>query len=456
MNKKLLIVEDEKSVAKQLRWGLADEYDITLAGDAEQARPLIASGAFPVITMDLGLPPFPDNPSQGLKLLEETTQLAPHSKVIVITGNAENDNAVKAVSLGATDFYAKPIDIKILKLILSRTYKIQEFENINRQLLQQSTQSGSLCGMIGISEPMTKLFERIKHASATDYPVLITGSTGTGKEVAANAVHNLSQRADKPLIIVNCGAIPENLIESELFGHEKGAFTGAASRQIGKFEKAEGGTIFLDEIGELPLSMQVKLLRTLQESTIERIGGNKTIHLNVRIIAATNRNIEEAVQNNTFREDLYYRLSVVPIHLPTLKERSEDILVLAHHFLQEEAKVVQRGSLSFSPSAITALAAHNWPGNVRELQNRVRRALGSTLENIISPMDLGLDETGESFEDQKLVTLKQARDNAEKKVIHQALALSSGNISQAAKLLETSRPTLHDLIKKHSIHIVSK
>lgn len=456
MNKKLLIIEDEKSVAKQLRWGLADEYDITIAGDAEQARPLISSGAFPVITMDLGLPPFPDNPSQGLKLLEETMHLSPYSKVIVITGNAEDDNAIKAVGLGATDFYAKPIDIKILKLILARTFRIQECEGVNRQLQQQSHQSGTLCNMIGISPQMTKLFERLKHASATDYPVLITGSTGTGKEVAANAVHTLSRRSDKPLVIVNCGAIPENLIESELFGHEKGAFTGASSRQIGKFEQADGGTIFLDEIGELPLNMQVKLLRTLQESTIERLGGNKTISLNVRIMAATNKNLEEAAKEGAFREDLFYRLSVVLIHLPNLKERAEDILLLAHHFLLEESQKMQRGSITFSHTAISALTSHDWPGNVRELQNRIRRALGSSFENIISPIDLGLEQTDHELEEQKLSTLKEARDEAEKKVILQALALCANNISMAAKLLETSRPTLHDLIKKHEILVSGK
>ncbi len=454
MNKKLLIIEDENSVAKQLRWGLAKEYDITIATDAEQARPLIASGAFPVITMDLGLPPFPNNPSQGLKLLEESVELAPESKIIVITGNAEDENAIKAVGLGASDFYAKPIDIKILKLILARTYKVQECEEANRRLQRQADQSGSLCNMIGISPVMGKLFERIKHASATDYPVLITGSTGTGKEVAAHSVHTLSKRNNKPLVIVNCGAIPENLIESELFGHEKGAFTGASARQTGKFEQADKGTIFLDEIGELPLNMQVKLLRTLQESTIERLGGNKTIQLDVRIIAATNRDLEEAVKAGTFREDLFYRLSVVPIQLPDLVERPEDIMVLAHSFLKEETEKMDRNNVKFSPSAIAALTSHNWPGNVRELQNRIRRALGSSMENILTSSDLGLDEgVDEANEHSKLLTLKEAREEAEKKVIQQALGLAAGNISHAAKLLATSRPTLHDLLKKHDLQI---
>ncbi|MBW1834334.1 MAG: sigma 54-interacting transcriptional regulator, partial [Deltaproteobacteria bacterium] len=368
MKKKLLVIEDENSVAKQLRWGLGKEYEITIVSDAGQARPLLASGVFPVATLDLGLPPYPDTPQQGFELLEEISSLPPHTRVIVITGNAEEENAVKAIALGAADFCAKPIDLKILRIILSRTFKIHELEETNRRLQRQTSQSGSLCGMFGISPVMEEVFERLKHASKTDYPVLINGNTGTGKEMAAHAVHSLSQRAEKPLIIINCGAIPENLLESELFGHEKGAFTGAAGRKIGKFEQADQGTIFLDEIGELPLVLQVKILRFLQESTIERLGGTKTIALNVRIIAATNINLEDAVKQGIFREDLFYRLNVVPLRIPDLNERPEDTLLLAQNFLLEETRKLQRGQTSFSPAAIAALTAHDWPGNVRELQ----------------------------------------------------------------------------------------
>ncbi len=453
MSRNLLIIEDEKSVAKQLRWGLAEDYSITTAVDAEEARPLIASGAFPVVTLDLGLPPFPDTPKQGFQLLQEILQTSPHSKVIVITGNAEEENAVKAIGMGATDFYAKPIDLQKLKIILARTFTIQELEEANRLLHRQSNKSGTLCDMIGVSPLMTKLFERIRQASKTDYPVLISGNTGTGKEVAAKAVHDLSARAQKPLVIVNCGAIPENLLESELFGHEKGAFTGASSRQIGKFEQANHGTIFLDEIGELPLSMQVKLLRSLQESTIERLGGSSTIRLDIRIIAATNIDLEEAVRNGEFREDLYYRLNVIVLQVPDLKDRPEDVLLLAHNLLQSEAVQVGRGNISFSPSAIAALSGHDWPGNVRELQNRVRRALGSGFGPFIQPDDLGFDDSDFEHQERALPTLKKARERAEKEVIHQALALCHDNISKAASLLEVSRPTLHDLIKKHDIQI---
>ena len=452
MKQKLLVIEDESSVAKQLRWGLAEGYDITIAQSVDEAKKLLLSGAFPVATLDLGLPPTPDTPQQGFALLEEMGALAPQTRVIVITGNAEEEYAMKAIGLGAADFYAKPIDLKILKVILARTYRVHELEEANRRLQCQSSQSGSLCGMIGISPVMNTLFERIQHASKTDYPVLITGDTGTGKEMAANAVHTLSGRAEKPLVIVNCGAIPENLIESELFGHEKGAFTGAVGRQTGKFEQADNGTIFLDEIGELPLALQVKMLRVLQESTIQRLGGNKTITLDVRIIAATNIDLETAAEKRTFRQDLYYRLSVVPIHIPVLKERSQDILLLAHSFLQEESKKLGRGQTSFSQAALTALNIHDWPGNVRELQNRIRRALGTSLENVICAADLGLENVAADNGEQKVTSLKEARDSAEKNAVYRALGLTGNNISRAAKLLEVSRPTLHDLINKHGIN----
>ena len=453
MKKNLLVVEDEHSVAKQLRWGLGKEYDITIASDGDQARSLLSSGAFPVATLDLGLPPYPDTPEQGFMLLEEAATLAPHTKVIVITGNAEQENAVKAISLGAADFCAKPIDLKILKIILARTFAIHALEEENRRLQQQSNQSGSLCGMLGISPAMTKVFELLKHAGTTDYPVLITGSTGTGKEMAAQALHRLSARAEKPLVIVNCGAIPENLLESELFGHEKGAFTGAANRQIGKFEQADQGTIFLDEIGELPLPMQVKILRTLQESTLERLGGTRTIKLNVRVIAATNVNLEDAVKEGTFRQDLFYRLNVIPLHIPDLQQRPEDILPLAHEFLQEEAAHQHRGQMSFSSTALAALSFHNWPGNVRELQNCIRRALGTTMDKVITPVDMGLAVNAPEQGDHKFSPLKLAREHAEIQAVRQALGLSGSNISQAAKLLEISRPTLHDLLKKHGIQV---
>lgn len=456
MKKKLLVIEDEKSVAKQLRWGLSEEYEVTIASNASQARPFLISGVFPVITLDLGLPPSPDTPEQGFKLLEDIAVIAPHTRVIVITGNTEEENAIQAIALGAVDFSEKPINLKLLKIILSRAFKISELAQAKRRLQKESKQTGSLAGMLGVSSAMNKVFDRLRHASKTDYPILIMGNTGTGKELAAHAVHSLGQRASQDLVIVNCGAIPENLLESELFGHEKGAFTGASSRQIGKFEQAQHGTLFLDEIGELPLLLQVKLLRVLQESTIQRLGGTKTIFLDVRVIAATNNNFQESVKEGSFREDLFYRLNVVPLKLPDLRERPEDILLLAHYFLQEESQKLKRGQMSFLSTALTALAAYDWPGNVRELQNRIRRALGTTFGKNISEGDLGLDEISrEQQEEQELkfLPLKEARAVAEKSAVYKALSLTGNNISQAAKLLEVSRPTLHDLMKKLEIVI---
>ena len=453
MKKRLLIIEDEISVAKQLKWGLGKYYEITIASGTDTAKKALASGIFPVATMDLGLPPYPDTPVQGFRLLEALPSIAPHTRIIVITGNAEKENAIRAVALGATDFCAKPIDLKILHIILDRTFKIQELEENNRNLQSHTGQSGKLCGMLGISPAMEGVFERIKNAAITDYPVLITGNTGTGKEMAARALHSLGQRSGKPMVIINCGAIPENLLESELFGHEKGAFTGASSRKTGRFEQADQGTIFLDEIGDLPLNLQVKILRFLQESTIERLGGTKTIKLNVRIIAATNTNMEEMVEQGSFRKDLLYRLNVLPLILPDLADRPEDIPLLAHHFLAEESRRLKRGNVSFSAAASAILTAHDWPGNVRELQNRIRRALGSTCNRIITPADLGLEKISPGQENPKLVTLKTAREDAERHSVIQAMSCTGNNISQAAKLLEISRPTLHGLLKKHRITI---
>jgi two-component system, NtrC family, response regulator len=448
---RLLIIEDESSVAKQLGWALGQKYDISVAPDSEKARQLLASGGYPVATLDLGLPPSPDTPQEGLKLLEEMGTLAPNIKTIVITGNSEQETAVKAVALGAVDFCAKPIDLSVLQIILSRTFRISALEAANRQLHNQICQSGSLCGIIGVSPVMHKVFSLTRKVSETGYPVLITGDSGTGKEMVAKAIHSLSPRSQKPFIIINCGAIPENLLESELFGHEKGAFTGAVARKKGKFEQADSGTVFLDEIGELPLAMQVKILRFLQEGTIERVGGKDVISLDTRIIAATNVDLEKPIENGGFREDLYYRLNVLPVQLPPLKERPEDIMVLAQHFLHTESQSLNAGRISFSPAAMAALAAYNWPGNVRELQNRIYRSLSLINGQTITPDDLGLETCQPDKAAETFYTLQEARNQAEQQCVRKALLLTGNNISQAAKLLKTSRPTLHDLLKKHDI-----
>jgi len=447
---KLLIIEDEISVAKQLKWSLDEKYDISIAGDAKKARKLLADGAFPVATLDLGLPPSADTPDEGFALLEEMNTIVPNTKVIVITGNAEEQNAIKAVALGAADFCAKPLDVNILKIILNRTFNLAALEAANRQLVEETEKAGVFCGMLGVSPAMQKVFALIRKVSATGYPVLITGDSGTGKEMVAHAIHQLSPKCNRPLVIINCGAIPETLLESELFGHEKGAFTGASARKNGKLEQADGGTVFLDEIGELPLAMQVKLLRFLQEGTLERIGGNRSIPVNARIIAATNIDLRKAVAGARFREDLFFRLNVVPVHLPPLKERPEDIMLIAQHFLQTESKALNTGNISLSSSAVAALSGHDWPGNIRELHNRIRRALSTCAGQKIIPEDLGLD-TNPKPEKDSFYTLQEARDRAEQQCVRQALLMAGNNISKAAKLLKTSRPTLHDLIKKHGI-----
>jgi two-component system NtrC family response regulator len=298
---------------------------------------------------------------------------------------------------------------------------------------------------------MQELFSTVRRISANDYPVMISGESGTGKEMVAHAIHELSPRRKNPFVVINCGAIPDNLLESELFGHERGAFTGAVAKKSGRFELGNSGTVFLDEIGELPLSMQVKILRFLQEGTVERVGGNDTLYLDIRIVTATNTDLEKAVQAGHFREDLFFRLNVVPIKLPSLIERSEDIMFLAQHFLIEESALLNIGRVSFSPDAVAALSSHKWPGNVRELQNRIRRALAIFDGQMIGPCDLGLKARSVELCGEQLLTLQAARDRVEVESIQRALLLTGNNISRAAKLLEISRPTLHDLIKKHGI-----
>lgn len=454
MKKKLLIIEDETSLAKQLKWALDKEYAVTIASAPRQAKSLVATGEYPVITLDLGLPPVPSSPEEGFKLLEEIRSVAPHSKVIVITGNSEEENAVRAIRLGAVDFCAKPIDVRILEIILSRSFHLYSIEEANRRLIHHCGTAGMLCGMLGISQPMEDVFHTIQQVGATDYTVLVTGESGTGKEMAAQAIHTLSRRAAKPLVVINCGAIPENLLESELFGHEKGAYTGAVSRKFGRLELADGGTAFLDEIGDMPLSLQVKILRFLQEGTIERVGGNQTIKLDARIIAATNMDLQQAVEAGSFRADLFHRLNVLTVKLPPLRERREDIVLLAHQFLREEFRVMEREALPISQRAMDAMRAYSWPGNVRELRNAIRRA-AALAQGAIEPHHLGLEvQNGEDIVPPRMrrMTLQEARERAEILAVREALAATGNNVTRAAILLDVSRPTLHDLIKRHRIN----
>ncbi|MBN2298357.1 MAG: PEP-CTERM-box response regulator transcription factor [Deltaproteobacteria bacterium] len=443
---RVLIIEDEASMAKQLKWGLADMYDISVAKDASEAKSLISLAPPSAVLLDLGLPPDPDGAEEGLRLLGEILANGYGIKVIVITGNTHKENAVKAVSLGAYDFHTKPANIDELKIVLKRAVYLSKLEKQVSELRSLIKDEIQFEGMIATAKSMMTLFDKAKKVARTDYPVLIQGESGTGKERLASAIHHLSDRSDKPLVIVDCGAIPENLLESELFGHEKGSFTGAHARQIGKLERSQSGTVVLDEIGELPLQLQVKLLRFLQEGTIERIGGKDTLHTDVRVIAVTNVDLKEAVKEGRFRQDLYYRLNVVPLYMPSLRERRDDIPVLAKYFLDTYSQEIGPRFKGFSPEAMDAIMNYDWPGNVREMQNRIRRGVVMADKEYIDTHDIEL-EAGKPGG----ITLKQARDQAEISAIQEALARHDFNITRAAHDLDISRPTLHDLIRKHGI-----
>ncbi len=448
--RKLLIVEYEVALAKELKSALHSSYEISMAHDPSQAKALLAKGNFSAVILDLGLPPHPDTPHEGFNLLEEIVSTSPGTRVIVTTDSLEHENAVRAIGMGAADFYTKPFDQNLINFVLERTFKFQELEQIN-QHAQQPVFGGSFCGMLGLSPAMLSLFGRIRQASANDYPLLITGASGTGKKMAAGAVHSLSSRAGQSLITVKCGAIPKNLIEVELFGHKKGTDAGAVGHKAGLIRKADKGTLFLDEIVELPLTLQRKLLSFLEEGAIEHAGSDKTIPLGPRVIAATNVDLTTAVHRGDFLQELLLKLSKVRLEMPDLKDRPEDIMLLAQSFLQQESRALERNHVRLEPSAIAKMLAYSWPGNVRELQNRIRRALASTNSSVLSESDLGFKEEDKVLIEERLLSLNEIRDAAEIKAIRQALVLQGNNIRQAAKLLRISRPTLYDLLKKHGI-----
>lgn len=446
---KILIVEDESSMAKQLKWGLSDLYETAVATDADGARNLIRQQSPVVVLLDLGLPPDPDGAEEGLNLLKDIHAHTPAIKVIVITGNTDKENAIRAISLGAYDYHTKPANIDELKIVLKRAIYLSQLEQHVSRLEDMITDETHFEGMIATSKSMMNLFDKARKVARTDYPVLIQGESGTGKERLAKAIHHLSDRADRALIIVDCGAIPENLLESELFGHEKGSFTGAHARQIGKLERSQSGTVVLDEIGELPLMLQVKLLRFLQEGTIERIGGKQPIQVDARVIAVTNVDLKNAVKEGLFREDLYYRLNVVPLYVPALRERKDDIPLLAKYFLDTYSQEIGPRFKGFSSEAMDAIMNYDWPGNVREIQNRIRRGVVMAEKDYIGVSDIDLESQDRGAAEG--ITLKQARDEAELLAIKQALARHNNNITRAAHDLDVSRPTLHDLIRKHDI-----
>ncbi len=462
--KKLLIVDDNHEIRKQLKWGLAKDYRILLAESVAEAMELFSQHTPDVVTLDLGLPPDIDGATEGLRCLEQMLQQRPATKVIVLSGNEDHSNAITAVGMGAYDFYHKPINLDELKIILSRAFHVAELETENRKLQAEKTTSAGFSDIFGQCQQMQSVFSTIKKVASIDVPVLILGESGTGKEVVARAIHNRGIRAEGNFIAINCGAIPENLLESELFGHEKGAFTGAQNRVQGKVEYAAGGTLFLDEIGEMPPLLQVKLLRFLQEKTIQRVGGREDIPVDVRVVAATNIDIEAAIKNGSFREDLYYRLGVISLELPPLRDRGDDIELLANLFLQRYSQEFGKKIRGFSLESLKYLCEHAWPGNVRELENKVKRAIVMAENPIIEAWDLGFTEkytadaqsagmdaqlqAGLQFQG---MTLKEARYQLEHAMLQQVMDECEGNVQRAAEALSVSRPTFYDLLKKHGL-----
>jgi two-component system NtrC family response regulator len=445
---KLLIVDDDAEIRTQMKWALSDDYDVHEAEDRPSAMALFGEHRMPLVSLDLGLPPDSNGVEEGFVVLEELLAQQAGTKVIVITGQGQREHALRAIGLGAYDYFNKPIQIDELNVVLRRARHVYELERENREL-QKNIDGDSFQGIVGFCEPMQNVFKTVRRVAGSDAGVLIHGESGTGKELVARAVHRLSSRPDGPFIAINCGAIPENLLESELFGHEKGAFTGAHARRQGRIEMANRGTLFLDEIGELPLSLQVKLLRFLQEHKLERVGGRQEIEVDVRVIAATNTDLKRAMKEDQFREDLYYRLAVVNVSLPPLRDRSDDVIVLAKVFLERFAADNKKHLAGFSSASIASLQGYEWPGNVRELENRVRRAVIMAEGKKLTPEDLEL-ASGDS-QRFKTVSLKEAREELERELILRTLAMHDGNMTRTAAALSVSRPTLYELIDKLGI-----
>ena len=443
---KLLIVDDDPGLQKQLKWAFED-YDLAIVGDRESAITELRRHEPPVVTLDLGLPPDPANASEGLRALAEILTEAPNTKVIVVTGNDDREIAVRAVGQGAYDFYEKPIDPDVLRLIVERAQRLYQLELENRNLLIAKREP--LAGVIAGSRQMIEVCRHIEKIAPTDTTVLLLGESGTGKEILARAVHELSSRNAKTFVAINCAAIPENLLESELFGYEKGAFTGAGKQTKGKLEYADGGTLFLDEMGDLPPALQAKLLRFLQERIIERVGGRQEIAVDTRVICATHKNLQALIGSAQFREDLYYRISEVSVSIPPLRDRSGDTILIARVLLRRFADEHKRAIKGFSQRALEALEQHGWPGNVRELENRVKRAVIMAEGKMVEPEDLELD-VGAT---RNVKTLKEVREDAEASAIQEALAIADGQIGKASEMLGVSRPTVYHLLKKYNIEV---
>jgi two-component system NtrC family response regulator len=448
MKPTVLIVDDDEAIRTQMKWALSQDYEVHFAEDRKGAVEAFKANPPAVTLLDLGLPPHPNQCDEGLQALSDILAVDSTAKVIVISGQSEKQNAIEAVGAGAYDFLCKPVEMEELRLLLRRCIQVVELEKEYREL-QQSQRSDVFEEMLGTSSQMQAAFALIRKVAGTDAPVLLLGESGTGKEMAAAAIHRRSTRQNGPFVAINCNAIPENLLESELFGHEKGAFTGAHIQRKGLMETASGGTLFLDEIGELPPAIQVKLLRFLQEHRLQRVGGRQEIQIDTRLVAATNADLKQMIETGKFREDLYFRLAVVTIRLLPLRERGEDVVFLAREFLQIYAEQSGRTKLVLTPDALRAITRYSWPGNVRELQNRVKRAVIMASGSRVTAKDLELQQSQDV--DSSTTTLREAREHVEREMIEQALKRNSGKITSAAADLGISRPTLYELMGKLGI-----
>jgi two-component system, NtrC family, response regulator len=444
--KPLLIVEDDPALQKQMRWAF-DAYETVVAEDRESAIAQLRRFEPAVVTMDLGLPPHPDDPSEGLALLDEIHSLAPDTKVIVLTGQSDRAIALKAIGLGAHDFCTKPFEPEILAWTIDRAFRVHELQEENRRL-QASQQAPAMSGIITRDPEMQRICRMIEKVAPTSASVLILGESGTGKELFARALHDLSPRRGQRFVAINCAAIPETLLESELFGYEKGAYTGAAKQTIGKIEMANGGTLFLDEIGDLPVTLQTKLLRFLQERVVERVGGRQEIPVDVRIVCATHQNLKEHIASGKFREDLFYRLAEIVVDIPPLRARNGDAALLANALMRRFATDQRRGAMTLAPDALDAIEVHSWPGNVRELENVIKRAVIMADGPTIKAVDIGIS-AGDTAT--AVLNLRQVRDEAERKAVLSVLGRCNGNLSKAAELLGISRPTLYDLMHRFGL-----
>jgi len=444
--RKLLVVEDDAGLQRQLRWSY-DDYDVLVAGDRETALDLVAQYSPSVVTLDLGLPPDPDGTSEGFATLDEILRVRPSTKVIVASGHGARESALRAIAAGAFDFYSKPIEIDELGLIVRRAYHVYDLESENRRLQALAGAQDVLGGLITGAPEMLKVAHMIERVARSNASIMLLGASGTGKELLARGLHNASGRASQPFVAINCAAIPENLLEAELFGYERGAYTGAVKTTEGKIELAQGGTLFLDEVGDIPLPLQVKLLRFLQERVIERIGGRRAIMVDVRIVCATHQDLDAMIAATRFREDLYYRLAEIVVKIPSLAARHGDAVLLAKHFLGKFASEQGRSFKGFTPAALAAITDWPWPGNVRELENRLKRAVIMAEGTLLDAPDLDLSTAPAGA----TLNLRAVREDADRRAIRLALARTDNNVSTAAKLLGVSRPTLYDLMKQYQV-----